>query len=64
MQKTVDPLDQLINALTNDDTYALSRSSQEIAALPASQALLEQGRQLLAAEQSQPQHLQAHRHQL
>ena len=64
MQKKVDPLDQLINALTNDDTYALSRSSQEIAALPASQALLEQGRQLLAAEQSQPQHLQAHRHQL
>ena len=64
MQKTVDPLDQLINALTNDDMYAFSRSSQEIAALPASQALLEQGRQLLAAEQSQPQHLQAHRHQL
>ena len=64
MQKTVDPLDQLINALANDDTHALSRSSQAIAALPASQALLEQGRQLLAAEQSQPQHLQAHRHQL
>lgn len=64
MQKAADPLDQLINALANDDTHALSRSSQEIAALPAAQALLEQGRQLLAAEQSQPQHLQAHRHQL
>lgn len=59
-----DPLlERLISALENDDPCALSRASRDIAASPAAQHLLEQGRELLAAEQLQQQHLQAHRRQ-
>lgn len=59
-----DPLlERLISALENNDPCALSRASRDIAASPAAQSLLEQGRELLAAEQLQQQHLQVHRRQ-
>jgi peptidoglycan hydrolase-like protein with peptidoglycan-binding domain len=61
MHKDDQLLDQLISALAHDDNSALSKASQDMAALPAARLLLEQGRELLAAEQLQQQHLQAHR---
>lgn len=60
-----DPLlGRLITALASDDPSALSRASQDIAASPAAQSLLEHGQALLAAEQTRQHQLQAPRHHL
>ena len=60
-----DPLlGRLITALASDDPSALSRASQDIAASPAAESLLEHGQALLAAEQTRQHQLQAPRHHL